>query len=80
MIYRHTTINMSRSKLSDMLYWCLIFEVSISTHFTMAKKYTRKQNAYNGADFVLGFKSEEDIARFEEETGFILRLPPKMAF
>lgn len=78
-IYRHTTIAMSKPKLSDMLYWCLMLDVQISSHFTMAQKYTRKQNTYNTAEFALGFKDEASIERFIEETGFDLRLPPKWA-
>ena len=77
-IYRHTSIKMSRPQLSDMLYWCVMCDVIITCTHSLGMKFTRKQNVYNTAEFALGFKDEASIERFETETGFDLRLPPKI--
>lgn len=76
-IYRHTSTNLSRPQLSDLLYWCVMLDVVITCTHTLAKTFTRKQNTYNTAWFALGFLDEESISRFEKETGFELQLPPK---
>jgi len=69
---------MSTKRLSDMLYWCVMLKVKISSHSTLARGFTRKQNAYNTAFFMLGFTDTGSMVDFEKETGFKLMLPPNV--
>lgn len=77
-VYRVAKLQMSTKKMADFMYAVIMHKASITDTYTIgAYKYSRKQNAYNGANIMISIE-EESISAFEFMTGLKLNEQPKL--
>jgi len=69
---------MSKNNLYNLLYTLIMMKGTITSTMTIGcQQYTKRQNAYNSAFFIIGLPEGKKV-QFEEMTGLKLTLPPKV--
>jgi len=69
---------LSKDKLANLLYWVILHRGAITqtSYIGDLKKFSRRQNAYNGATVMIRLKTGLK-EQFEKDSGFELREPQK---
>jgi hypothetical protein len=76
-VYMDCDCNMSVKKLADVLYATVMTRSAITSTFSLAYEYDRKQNTYNEAFFKIYIRPSQ-IVKFEELSNLKLYKPEKV--